>query len=203
MNKRILIAVPNAGTIEPATLVSIYNMDVPSHIDTELKTFYGYLVDDVRNKIVKYALENNFEGILFVDSDMNLPKDTLTQMIAQNKDIVSGLYIKKRDDKKLIELFVKETDITKGRVARHVTEDDIRGKDIIDLEACGFGCVLVKTYVFPRIGYPYFKFRTSDDPKQVMGEDIYFSTQAKYHGFKIYGLPKLRIGHIGKKEYNL
>jgi GT2 family glycosyltransferase len=203
MNKKILIAVPNAGLIEPATLISIYNMDVPSNIDTELKAFYGYLVDDVRNKIVKYALDNRFDGILFVDSDMNLPKNTLTQMLSQNKDIICGLYVRKRDDKKIIELFVKEDDPTTGKIIRNLREDEINGKDIIELKACGFGCVLVKTHVFPRIGYPYFKYNTSEDPRQILGEDIYFSNQAIYHGFKIYGLPKLKIGHIGKKEYNL
>jgi GT2 family glycosyltransferase len=201
---RILIAVPNAGGIEPDTLISIYNMDVPSGIETELKSFYGYLIDDARNKIVKHAIENRFDGILFVDSDMVIPKNTLTDMSKENKDIISALYIKK-NDKKVIELFFKnENYVNDGLVIRNIREDEIINKDVIEIDACGFGCVLIKTSVFLRVGYPYFKFtiNPNDDLLRV-GEDIDFCIKAKSKGFKLYAATNIRAGHIGKKEYKL
>jgi hypothetical protein len=199
---RILIAVPSAGSIEPETFVSIYNMDIPSGIETELKVFYGYLIDDVRNKIVDYAIDKKFEGILFVDSDMKLPKETLVRLVSQNKDIISGLYIKKKEQK-LIELFLRNQYPDKdGKLMRDVKLEDIENKTLIDIDACGFGCVLIKTHVFFKIGYPYFKF-TIINKEVRTGEDIDFCVKAKYNNFKIYALADLRIGHIGKKEYNL
>jgi len=201
---KVLIAVPNAGGIEPDTLISIYNMDVPKGIETELKSFYGYLIDDVRNKIVKYAIDNKFDGILFVDSDMVIPKNTLTDMIKENKDIVSALYIKK-NDKKVIELFFKnENYINDGLVIRNIREDEIINKDVIEIDACGFGCVLIKTPVFLKVGYPYFKFTINpNDDSLRLGEDIDFCVKAKSKGCKLYAATNIRAGHIGKKQYNL
>jgi hypothetical protein len=203
MKKRILIAIPSAGIIEPDTFVSIYNMDQPVDIETELKVFYGYLIDDVRNKIVDYAIDKKFDGILFVDSDMKLPKDTLVRLVNQNKDIISGLYIKKREDEKVIELFLRNEYPNKdNKLIRNIELKDINGKSLIDIDACGFGCVLVKIHVFYKIGYPYFKFTILDKEKRT-GEDIDFCIKAKYNNFKLYALADLKIGHIGKKEYNL
>jgi GT2 family glycosyltransferase len=203
MKKRILIAIPSAGSIEPETFVSIYNMDQPVDIDTELKIFYGYLIDDVRNRIVDYAIEEKFDGILFIDSDMKLPKDTLIKLVNQNKDIISGLYIRKKEDKKIIELFLKNQYPNKdGKIMRNVEEFDILNKNIIEVDACGFGCVLVKTHVFFKIGYPYFKVIILDK-NNITGEDIDFCIKAKNRNFKIHALADLKIGHIGKKEYNL
>jgi GT2 family glycosyltransferase len=202
---RILIAVPNAGGIEPDTLISIYNMDVPSGIETELKSFYGYSIDDVRNKIVKYAIDNEFDGILFIDSDMTLPKNTLKRLIYENKDIVSGLYIRKKvNDEKIIELFLKNENIhVDGKVIRNIQPKDFEGNKTFEVDACGFGCVLIKTSVFLRIGYPYFKYQFNENHLLNLSEDIDFCIKAKYRGFKIYAATDLLLGHIGKKEYNL
>jgi GT2 family glycosyltransferase len=202
---RILIAVPNAGGIEPDTLISIYNMDVPSGIETELKSFYGYLIDDARNKIVKHAIDNRYDGILFVDSDMTLPKNTLTRFISESKDIVSGLYIKKlSNDEKVIELFLKnENTSADGKIIRNVKPTDFKDNKTFEVDACGFGCVLIRTSVFLKIGYPYFKYQFNENPLLNTSEDIDFCIKAKYRGFKIYAATDILLGHIGKKEYKL
>jgi GT2 family glycosyltransferase len=202
---RILIAVPNAGGIEPDTLISIYNMDVPSGIETELKSFYGYLIDDVRNKIVKYAIDNTFDGILFVDSDITLPKNTLTRFISESKDIVSGLYIRKiSSGEKIIELFLKnEKAHVDGKVVRNVLPEDFKNNKTFEVDACGFGCVLIRTSVFLKIGYPYFKYQFNENPLLNTSEDIDFCIKAKYRGFRVYAATDLLLGHIGKREYRL
>jgi GT2 family glycosyltransferase len=202
---KILIAVPHAGGIEPDTLISIYNMDVPPGIETELKSFYGYLIDDSRNKIVKHAVDNGFDGVLFVDSDMTLPRNTLARLVSENKDIVSGLYIKKRsNDEKVIELFLKNENFNVDKkIIRNVVPGDFGDSKTLEVDACGFGCVLVRTEVFLRIGYPYFKYHFNDDPLLNTSEDIDFCIKAKYRGYRIYAATDILLGHIGKKEYKL
>jgi GT2 family glycosyltransferase len=199
---RILIAIPNAGFIEPETFVSIYNMEKVPNIETELRVFYGYLIDDVRNKIVDTAINEKFDGILFVDSDMKLPKDTLLKMVAHNKDIVSGIYIRKLDDEKIIEIFLRNNDLNATKPIKRITERDLASNsNLIEIAACGFGCVLVKMHVFTKIGYPYFKFTA--DKQERRGEDVDFSMKALQNNFKLYAITNLIVGHIGKKEYKL
>jgi hypothetical protein len=203
MARKIMIAVPSAGSIEPETFVSIYNMDVPQGFETELKIFYSYLIDDVRNRIADHAITNKFDAVLFVDSDMKLPRETLTRLISQDKDIVSGLYVKKNDGEKIIELFVKKEGKTIDNAGlRNATEADFHGRSLVEVEACGFGCILVRTHVLEKIGYPYFKVTVVNREKRI-GEDIDFCLKAKGKWFKIHALTDLRVGHIGRKEFNL
>ena len=45
-----------------------------------------------RNKIIEYALENNYDYILMLDSDVIVPKNIIKELLNNNKEIVSGLY---------------------------------------------------------------------------------------------------------------
>jgi GT2 family glycosyltransferase len=194
--KRILIAIPSGGKVEEQTLVSIYNMEAVDNIKTDLKIFYSYAIDDNRNTIVKYALENRYDGLLFVDADMSLPKDTLKKLTSANQNVVSGIYVKKKDDKK-IEAFMKQ-----GNNARRLDHSDLT-RSIIEVHSFGFGCVLIKIEVLKRMTYPYFKYIRSQDGSVVIGEDMFFCKKAFDMGLKLHIVTDLRVGHIGKQEYNL
>jgi GT2 family glycosyltransferase len=198
---KILIAIPSAGDIMPETFVSLYNMTVPEGIETELKTFYGYSIDEVRNNMASYAVSHNFNGIMFVDSDMKLPKDTLVRMINLNKEVVACLYLRKSEDEEKIEAFFFDTnpdpDVKFPR--KRILKEDIKGNSIIELAAFGFGCVLIKTKVFEKIEYPYFKFIVNGAER--IGEDVFFCNKLREKQIKMYSVEDLRVSHIGKKEY--
>ena len=200
MKKRILIAVPSAGLIENETFVSIYNMNIPDNIETELKVFYGYLIDDVRNSIVTYAKKEKFDGVLFVDADMKLPKDILIKMLNEDKEIVVGLYAKKEDGNE-IEAFVRNTDPSIRSALKRISYQDIVGKRSLEIDAAGFGCVLIKIEVFYRLPSPYFKYTINGEFRY--GEDIDFCMKARSAGFKIFAITDTNIGHIGKREYKI
>jgi hypothetical protein len=93
--KNILIAFPTAKNIETDTFLSVYRLDKPDNVNLHLECFYGYNIDQVRNLIAHYAIQNNFDYVLFVDYDMILPKDTLTRLLSYDKDIISGVYIQR------------------------------------------------------------------------------------------------------------
>ena len=103
--KRILIAVPTAKYVEPQTFKSIYDLDVPPGYETEFQFFYGYQIDQVRNLIAEWG--KRYDYLFCVDSDIVLPKDALKKMLNHNVDIVSGLYIQRKPDQKIFELFLR------------------------------------------------------------------------------------------------
>lgn len=203
---KILIAIPSAGIIEPDCFESVYNMDIPLGFETELKLFYGYRIDDVRNNAVKYAKEKGFNGIFFVDSDMIIPKDALVKLIGYNQDIITGLYVKKMEIiKNQLTIFKKKPDYENSLVSNNSfrmikVAEFPKNMTYMEIDACGFGCVLVKMKVFNKIAYPYFNFKFGENR---LNEDFDFCVKAKTSGFKIFVAFDVRAGHIGSKQFYL
>jgi hypothetical protein len=197
---KILIAVPHGGAIEPDTLVSIYNMDLLPGVETELKLFYGYGVDVARNRASDYALKKQFSHVLFVDADMELKADTLSRLLSHSKDIVSAVYVKKVEDRKMIEAFVTDD---YGKTSRTISETELAVADIVKVGSVGFGCVLVSTAVLERVGFPQFRYTEGKDAKTTFGEDIYFCMKASSLYYEIFLSTKTTVSHIGKKKYTI
>ena len=49
-------------------------------------------VAQIKDAIIDYALEANYDGLFLVDSDLVLSPDTLTRLEATNKDIISNIF---------------------------------------------------------------------------------------------------------------
>jgi len=190
--KRILIAIPTARHIEPETFKSIYDLEVPSGYSTDFAYFGSYQVDYTRNHIAAKARE--YDYLLAVDSDMTFGKDTLSKLLSHDKDIVSGLYIKKSLDKTEYEIYTK----VEGRFKPYTR---LTTDQLFEVDACGFGCVLVKSSVFASLEYPAFRNTWLDPNDFGMTEDLYFCRLAKQNNFKIWVDPKIYCGHIGLYTY--
>jgi choline kinase len=189
--KKILIAIPTARHIEPSTFKSIYNLELPDNCTAEFDYFSTYQLDETRNLIAKKSKE--FDYLFCIDSDIVLEKDSLKRLFSHNKDIVSGLYVKKNLDKTEYEIYDKINGRFKVKT--------VISKDLFEIHGCGFGCVLLKTSVFDQIEYPYFKntFMSNEEPKS--SEDLYFCRKAKVSGFQLWADPAVLCGHIGLHVY--
>ena len=183
---KVLIAMPTAKFIEPQTYVSIYNLGT-SDIETSFVAIEGYSVDTSRNMLVKEARNQKADYILWVDSDMILPEDTLIKLLSHGKDIVSAAYAFK--DVKSQDLIAFSLD--GGRIPLASVDG------LTEVSGIGFGCCLTKTDVFDKIDFPYFVF--GED----YGEDIYFCKKAREAGYKIYLDPDVKCGHIGKINFQV
>lgn len=188
--KTILIAVPTNKYIEPETMKAIYDLEVPEGYKTEFQFFYGYQVDQIRNLIADWA--THFDYLFAVDSDIVFKPDTLKKMLAHDKPLVSGLYIQRRPGKHILELY---------RNGRNISYPDIRGKGLIEIDGCGFGCVLVNSNVIRGIGYPQFVYKSALDHSQTLSEDNYFCMKAIERGFKLYADTSILCEHIGSTKF--
>jgi len=195
---RILIALPTAKNIETETFLSIYYLDIPEGVHVDLSCFYGYRIDQVRNLIVDHGLKNNYDYILFVDSDMILPRETLTALYNQQKDIVSGVYVKRALGKENIaEAYI--WDPIENKIRNIDRPEDLR-EELMEVEGIGFGCVLVKADVLRAIGYPQFQYFATLDFNETISEDSYFCMEAKKKGYKIHLLTTLLFEHIANRN---
>lgn len=200
---KTLIAVPCADFLDVRFVDSLTSLDTVEN--TTLRFAPGSLVYDARNQLAAYAINNEYDYVLWLDSDMSFEADLMKRLFEdiEGKDFVSGLYFSRRPPFKPT-IFEKCTIEQDGRT---INAEAIQTKfipdEIFEIDACGFGCVLMKVEVLKAVwekhGLPF-------SPLVGFGEDISFCWRAKQLGYKLWCDPKLIIGHtthmvIGDSTY--
>lgn len=103
----------------------------------------GAMISDQRNSIVELCLKENFDYILWLDSDMVFPPQTLQGLLARDKDIVGATYNRRLPPYETLGHWVDKTyDLSKG--------------GLIEADFLPGGVMLVKTEVYRKLGFPYY-----------------------------------------------
>ena len=195
--KTILVAIPTAKYIEPETFKSIYDLEVPNGYKLDFQFFYGYNIDQIRNLIADWA--KKYDYLLSVDSDIILPKDTLTKMLAADKDIITGLYIQRIPDTHTVEVYMV---ISNGGMT-HIPYKLLKDTGVVEVAGCGFGACLVKSEIFRKMEYPHFYYQSALDHKNTVSEDIYFCKKARDLGYKVWVDTSIMCDHKGTSYYKI
>lgn len=196
--KRILIAIPTAKNIEADTFKSIYDLEVPEGYETTFQCFFGYNVDQVRNLIADWVVKG-YDYLFSVDSDIAFPTNTLKKLLAHDKDLVSGLYIQRKPGQHVLEIY----ESTPNGGVTQMPYAKLKGRSLVEVAGCGFGCVLVKAEVMRAIGYPQFKYHSAIDHNQTVSEDVDFCSKARSKGFKLWADPSILCRHIGSFTFEV
>lgn len=200
MNKRILLALPSAKDVEPETMKAINRLIIPQGYEVYTELFYGYAIDQVRNLIANFTIQNNFDYLFAVDSDMVLQPDTLVKLLSVDKDIVGGAYRQRILDVEIPEVYFS----TPNGGSRNAVVDELRfAPDLFPVDSLGFGCVLIKNIVLTTMQYPHFYYKHSIDFKDTVSEDTFFCRKARAYGFETYCLKTVTPGHIMKHTIRL
>jgi len=196
--KKILIAIPTARNIEPDTFKSIYDLEVPDGYETTFQYFYGYNIDQVRNLIADWVV-NGFDYLFSVDSDIAFPPDTLKRLLAHDRDVVSGLYVQRKPGLHVLEIY--EPNEYGG--VNNIPFERVKGRGLVEIVGCGFGCALIKAQVMRDIGYPQFKYHSAIDHANTISEDVDFCRKARDKGFKLWADTTIHCSHIGSFTFNI
>jgi 2-polyprenyl-3-methyl-5-hydroxy-6-metoxy-1,4-benzoquinol methylase len=149
------------------------------------------VIDRARNELVRDALADGMDFILFLDSDIIMPKGAIDKLVDMNTDIASGLYFAKGKPYLPVARVLKD--------GKHFFLEDFEYNQVIDVAGVGMGMCLIKRDVFSKLTYPYFKFDwvypKKGEPYQV-AEDLYFCDQAIKAGYKV----KLNTGIVLEHE---
>ena len=156
---------------------------------------HGYTIAENRNWIVVKALNNESDYVLFIDDDMVFPASLLESLWANDKDIVGVAYHPRCATSEKLG-FLDETHI----ISLENTTDP-KYKDTFECKAVGTGVMLVKIDVFKKMQRPWFDFKYLPTGQCEVGEDWYFCSKAKELDYKIWCDPKIKIGHLGEKEF--
>jgi GT2 family glycosyltransferase len=158
-------------------------------------------VYDARNTLVKQALQENFDRILWLDSDMDFQPDLLVRlgqtMDETGADIVSGLYFTRRAPVKPV--IYNELGYYHDPEANEVTPhagsyENYPIDSVFPIEGCGFGAVLMTVDIARKV---VDKFGVPFAPIVGFGEDLSFCLRAEEVGGKIVCDSRVKLGHVG------
>ena len=195
---KILIAVPTFETISPDTFKSIYELDKGEH-DCCFEYVRGYDCAAARNEIARIAINESADYVLMVDNDIVLQTDTLQNFLDEPFDVCLGLCAHRNTENvyggKTTIYRNGELNYSMRYPAIELTEMRNRGDYKLQVHGGGMACAFIKTEVFRRIKYPWFKWVNYDNG-DILSEDLYFCEQCNQAEIPIYADTRVVCGHI-------
>lgn len=138
---------------------------------------------------VETVTREKMDWVLFLDSDMTFPPDTIPRLIAHNKDVVCATYVRRYPPHDLL---------GKSLSAKPGGEEIFGGLH----EAAGIplGVCLIRREIFDKLKLPYFRLFFNEETGKVVSEDYLFCEQIRKMGYHVwidFDLTK-EVGHIGR-----
>lgn len=163
----VFLAVRIMAWIAEAHDTGLYNLSVYPTINVQP-------VDNARNEIVREFFKSDCTHLLFIDSDTIPPQNTIIQLLAWDKEVVSILT-------PIIEHDEKRKNDSNGfyRKMNAVGFDDKpieEKRGLVKVKLVGSSCILIKRSVFDKVKEPVYRFVFEDDKGKTVfvGEDINF-----------------------------
>jgi len=155
----------------------------------------GSITSIARNNICEAAEQQGCTHIMFLDTDMTFPPDTIEKLLAHDKDIVGGLYFERYHPYKPA-VFWKHPDGSGDYALPH----HIPYGELMECDALATGCMLIKMDVFKKLSKPWFEYRVAEygSKKEIKfySEDIVFCERVKELGYKIFVDTSIECGHL-------
>ena len=155
----------------------------------------GSLVYTSRNNLAVEAVKRGADYIMWFDSDMMFPANTLEVLMddikkAGDNTIMTGVYCRR------VPPFSPTIFSSLDIEGEHSTWTDYTDlpDGLFEVAGCGFGCVLAPTQVFIDV---QAKFEHMFSPIGDVGEDLSFCWRARQCGWKIVCDPRIELGHVG------
>lgn len=192
---KILLGMPTTGMIPMKTVMSLLRTIKKDVLEPML--IEGSLIHDSRDHIAKYGVENGFDYVLYVDSDMVYTAGDVESLVRHNTDVVSGLYVTRHGEGNNV-AYEKVITRQKNPYREPKLIHDIKKTGYDEVEGIGFGFCLIKTSMLRDM---FTKYPSIFEPKWGLGEDLAFCYRARKMGYKIMLDRDVKVGHIGSTVY--
>lgn len=201
---KVCIAMPcrdhvNTGFAYDLARLSAYwsSQHLPNGDELMFLTSMGTLIANQREELAEQAIVSGADWILWLDTDMRFPKDTLDRLLAHKEPIVAANYATRRIPVKTVAF-----DFVESKWECVYTKPEDTG--LREVVAVGMGVFLVDTNVLKSMPKPWFHIGYSLKSGNFSGEDIHFCKQARIYGTKVLidqDLSK-EVKHIGTFEFS-
>ena len=202
---KTLIAVPAMDMVHTSFVRSLVGLETVGDIDFIIPQ--STLIYDARNLIAQKAVEKEFDRVLWLDSDMVLPKDAFKKLSAHidaGNEFVSGVYFTRKKPVRPTIFKRCRIDKTLGMPipdTKQIRTDEIPEDELFEIEGCGFGCVMTSVQLLDNVMeefgiYPFY-------PLMGFGEDLSFCLRVREMGRKIMCDSSIKCRHVGYYEFGI
>lgn len=167
-------------------------------------TSYDSLIQRSRNSLVKLALEQGFDDLFFIDSDVEWEPEWVISVLSYPEPVVGGALVRKSDEKE--GYTVKITD--------NILQWNSRN-DLIEVDAVGTGFLKISRFALERVwnmsqsykdesgieNKMIFDIQIRQSDGELISEDYVFCEKWKSLGYKVWLDPTITCNHIGVKKY--
>lgn len=183
---KLLIAIPTLDYMHSEFVKSLIGLISKLECRYEISIQSGTLVYMARDTLAKKAINENFDFVLWLDSDMVFQPTLLEDLQFSGRDFVTGVYQARRPG--FMSCVFEKIDLDSFRPCEKYP------RSTFQVEGCGFGCVLISTAILKHVMQTY---KTCFMPVKDYGEDIAFCLRVRDLGYKLYCEPSAICGHIG------
>ncbi len=189
---KVLVAIPALDTCATDFAMSLASMlthithdkRLRREVPLALACAKGSIIPHSRNLLMQQAIDAGASHILFLDSDMTFPPDTLARLIGHGKPMVGADYV--------------------NRVPPHAlngrpSPTAVPGSPLIPMLTMPFGVMLISLKVLADMPRPFFRYIEGIDDSKTLSEDTYFCNAARHAGHTIWCDAALsrEVGHVG------
>jgi hypothetical protein len=185
--------VPAAFAVDVAQLYAYTRERGPWGSDVTIGWVASTYIHVGREWFLEAAIKQHATHVLWLDTDMSVPRETAVLLFMHDTPIVACNYLVRQDSG----LFTASRD---GQ--RVPTRADSTGLEAV--EYVGLGAMLMRTDVVAGLGRPWFRHGLNELGGDV-GEDVMFCRGLGRAGHTIYidhDLSK-QVGHIGQHTYRI
>lgn len=197
---KVLIGVPSFDLLHADFCTSLAGMLMHRAYDRamsrDVKIAYqnvkSTIIHSARALLVHSAIDGGCTHILFLDSDLTFPPNTLNRLIAHHQPFVCATYVKRHPPH--------------GLLGRPTSPEFVPFPNgLVGMEEVPLGCALIKLTVFDSVPRPHFSYIAGETPATDISEDIGFCRAVRAAGLPIYCDPALsrELGHLTTKAMRL
>ena len=194
---KYLVAIPCMDMIHTGFFRSCMGLNRVG--ETRFSLTMSSLIYDARNSLARQAINEGFDRMLWLDSDMEFETDLMERLAAdmdEGRDFVAGIYFKRKAPvSPVVYSEIGHMEVENGGIRPYALPYEDYPKDqIFTCKGVGFGgCMLsvnMLKAVVDKYGLPF-------SPILGFGEDLSFCARARELGFELYCDSRVKLGHIG------
>lgn len=198
---RVAVCVPSNGTWRDQFGWSLAGMLLHTkaacpQLPIKFLAHTGSCIPLNRQMLVSCAIAGAHTHVLFLDSDMTFPPDTILRLLAHDKAVVGAVYSERGGNP----LRIAATDDLVNKLTVSRGETGLRR-----IKAMGLGVTMIRASVFETVGLDCFEMRWQPEHGHVEGEDASFFRHVEEAGIEVYADMDLswQVGHIGAAAFHL
>lgn len=188
--KKILIAIPSGDDLAVEFVQSLLALRPVDQVEIKIQS--GSLVYLAREMLAVYAVNNGFDYVLWLDSDMTFAPDLLERLIEDDVDMAAGLFFQRRPP--CYPAMWKSIVVGEGSECFDERYFDYPENELFEIAGCGMAAVLVKCDVIKAV---FDRYQRTFEPISGYGEDLSFCIRVKNCGYKIWCDSRIKVGHRG------